>query len=160
MAALVAVVVFSALHWGLNPPSSVETIDSTRLQLGGEFSEGNLGTSAGANGAITVRLLAQQYAFTTNCILVPADTPVTLRGVSADVVHGFLIQGTNVNTMLVPGYVATLTTRFTRPGDYRMPCHEFCGVGHQGMWAHVRVVAREAFPFEQAKQEPVSCERR
>lgn len=160
MAALVAVVVFSALHWGLSPPSSVETIDSTRLQLGGEFSEGNLGTSAATNGAITVRLLAQQYAFTPNCILVPADTPLTLRGVSADVVHGFLIEGTNVNTMLVPGYVATLTTRFTRPGDYRMPCHEFCGVGHQGMWARVRVVAPEAFPFDQAKQEPVSCERR
>jgi len=160
MAALVAVVVFSALHLGLNPPSSVETIDSTRLQLGGEFSEGNLGTSAAADGAITVRLLAQQYAFTPNCILVPADTPVTLRGVSADVVHGFLIQGTNVNTMLVPGYVATLTTRFKAPGDYRMPCHEFCGVGHQGMWAHVRVVAPEAFPIAQAKQEPVSCERR
>jgi cytochrome c oxidase subunit II len=159
MVALVAVVVFSAMHWRLNPPSSVETIDSTRLQLGGEFSEGNLGTSAAANGAITVRLLAQQYAFSPNCILVPADTPVTLRGVSADVVHGFLIQGTNVNTMLVPGYVATLTTRFRRPGDYRMPCHEFCGVGHQGMWAHVRVVAPDAFPLDQAKQEPVSCER-
>jgi cytochrome c oxidase subunit II len=159
MAALVAVVVFSALHWGLNPPSSVETIDSTRLQLGGEFSEGNLGTSAAANGAVTVRVLAQQYGFIPKCILVPADTPVTLRGVSADVVHGLLVQGTNVNTMLVLGYVATLTTRFSHTGDYRMPCHEFCGVGHQGMWAQVRVVARDAFPFEQAKQEPVSCER-
>jgi len=159
MTALVAVIVFSALHWGLQPPSSVETIDSTRLQLGGEFAEGNLGTSAAADGAVTVRVLAQQYGFTPKCILVPADTPVTLRGASADVVHGLLVQGTNVNTMLVPGYVATLTTRFPHTGDYRMPCHEFCGVGHQGMWAQVRVVARDAFPFEQAKQEPVSCER-
>ena len=160
MTALVAVVVFSALHWGLHPPSSVETIDSTRLQLGGEFAEANLGTSATADGAVTVRVLAQQYGFTPKCILVPADTPLTLRGVSADVVHGFLAQGTNLNTMLVPGYVATLTTRFSHMGDYRMPCHEFCGVGHQGMWAQVRVIARDAFPLEQAKKEPVSCERR
>jgi len=160
MAALVTVVVFSALHWGLNPPSSVETIDSTRLQLGGEFSEANLGTSAAPNGAITVRLLAQQYAFNPSCILVPADTPITLRGVSADVVHGLLVEGTNVNTMLVPGYVATLTTRFSQPGEYTMPCHEFCGVGHQGMWARVRVVSPQAFPLEQAKQEPVRCERK
>jgi len=85
---------------------------------------------------------------------------VTLRAVSADVVHGFIVQGTNVNTMVVPGYIATLKTRFTQPGDYRMPCHEFCGVGHQGMWAQVRVVARDQFPFEQATKEAVNCARR
>ncbi|PWT73218.1 MAG: cytochrome C oxidase subunit II [Proteobacteria bacterium] len=154
---LLAVVVFTSLHWGMQPPSSVETIDSTRLQLGGEFAEANLGTSVGPNGAVTIRLLAQQYAFVPKCILVPADTPVTLRAVSADVVHGFLVQGTNVNTMVVPGYVATLSTRFSQPGDFRMPCHEFCGVGHQGMWAQVRVVARDQFPFDQANKGAVNC---
>jgi len=157
---LLAIVVFTTLHWGMQLPSSVETIDSTRLQLGGEFSEANLGTSVSANGAVTVRVLAEQYAFVPKCILVPADIPVTLRAVSADVVHGFIVQGTNVNTMVVPGYVATLKTRFAQPGDYRMPCHEFCGVGHQGMWAQVRVVARDQFPFEQATKEAVNCARR
>jgi len=158
--ALLAIVVFTTLHWGMQLPSSVETIDSTRVQLGGEFSEANLGTSVSANGAVTVRVLAEQYAFVPKCILVPADIPVTLRAVSADVVHGFIVQGTNVNTMVVPGYVATLKTRFAQPGDYRMPCHEFCGVGHQGMWAQVRVVARDQFPFEQATKEAVNCARR
>ena len=160
IAVILAVVVFTTLHWGMQPPSSVETIDSTRLQLGGEFSEANLGTSVSPNGAVTVRVLAQQYAFVPKCIVVPADTPVTLRAVSADVVHGFIVQGTNVNTMVVPGYVATLKTRFAQPGDYRMPCHEFCGVGHQGMWAQVRVVPRDQFPFEQAAKEAVNCARR
>jgi len=75
-------------------------------------------------------------------------------------VHGFIVQGTNVNTMVVPGYVATLKTRFAQPGDYRMPCHDFCGVGHQGMWAQARVVARDQFPFEQATKEAVNCARR
>ena len=55
---------------------------------------------------MTVRAIGQQYSFTPACIVVPADTPITLRATSADVVHGFLIQGTNVNTMLVPGYVS------------------------------------------------------
>jgi cytochrome c oxidase subunit 2 len=32
-----------------------------------------------------------------------------------------------------------------------MPCHEFCGFGHQTMWAHVKVIDKAAF-FEQAKQ--------
>ena len=158
--ALLAIVVFTTLHWGMQLPSSVETIDSTRVQLGGEFSETNLGTSVSPKEAVTVRVLAEQYAFVPKCILVPADIPVTLRAVSADVVHGFIVQGTNVNTMVVPGYVATLKTRFAQPGDYRMPCHEFCGVGHQGMWAQVRVVARDQFPFEQATKEAVNCARR
>ena len=158
--ALLAIVMFTTLHWGMQLPSSVETIDSTRVQLGGEFSEANLGTSVSPNGAVTVRVLAEQYAFVPKCIVVPADTPVTLRAVSADVVHGFIVQGTNVNTMVVPGYVATVKTRFAQPGDYRMPCHEFCGVGHQGMWAQVRVVARDQFPFEQATKGAVNCARR
>ena len=90
MALLMATVVFTTLHWGMQPPSNVETIDSTHLQLGGEFSEANLGTSVSSNGAVTVRVLAQQFAFVPKCIVVPADTPITLRAVSADVVHGFL----------------------------------------------------------------------
>ena len=26
-----------------------------------------------------------------------------------------------------------------------MPCQEFCGVGHQGMWGKVKVVDKSAF---------------
>jgi cytochrome c oxidase subunit 2 len=160
IALLLALIVFTTLHSGMQPPSAVETIDSTRLQLGGEFSEANLGTSVSPSGAVTVRVLAQQYAFVPKCIVVPADTPITLRAVSADAVHGFIVQGTNVNTMVVPGYVATLSTRFAQPGEHRMPCHEFCGVGHQGMWAQVHVVPRGQFPFEQAAKAAVNCEQR
>src|SRR2546430_13709308 len=61
-----------------------------------------LGTAVEPNGTATVRAIGQQYSFTPSCILVPAETPITLRATSADVVHGILIQGTNVNTMLVP----------------------------------------------------------
>jgi cytochrome c oxidase subunit 2 len=60
-------------------------------------------------------------------------------------VHGFLITNTNINSMLEPGYVATFKTTFDKPGDHLMPCHEYCGVGHQGMWAHVRVVDKASF---------------
>jgi len=160
IAMLLAIVVFTTLHWRIQPPSNVETIDSTRLQIGGEFSEPNLGTSVASDGAVTVRVLAQQYAFVPKCIVLPADTPITLRAVSADVVHGFLVQGTNINSMVLPGYVATLTTSFAEPGDYRMPCHEFCGVGHQAMWARVHVLARNQFPFERARREAVNCAQR
>ena len=154
---LVAIVVFTSAHWGLHPPSRVETIDSTSLHSGGEFSEGNLGTMIAADGSAEVRVVAQQYAFVPDCLVVPAGVPVTMRLASADVVHGFLIQGTNVNAMVVPGYVTTLRTTFSDAGERLMPCHEFCGVGHQAMWAHVQVVERGKFPFDEAKQKAVSC---
>ena len=85
-----------------------------------------------------MRAIGQQYSFTPQCVVVPADTPITFRATSADVVHGLLIEGTNINTMLVPGYVSELPIRFNAPGDHVMPCQEFCGIGHQGMWGRSR----------------------
>ena len=35
-----------------------------------------------------------------HCVRVPADTPVKFRLTSADVVHGFLLPDTNVNTAI------------------------------------------------------------
>jgi cytochrome c oxidase subunit 2 len=61
------------------------------------------------------------------------------------VIHGILVTGTNVNTMVVPGYVSQVHTVFTKTGDLVMPCHEFCGLGHSEMWATVRVVAADQF---------------
>ena len=117
----------------------------TRLHLGGEFVETNLGSAVEPDGSVTVRAIGQQYSFTPQCMIVPTDTRVTFRAASADVIHGFLIEGTNVNTMLVPGYVSTIDARFDEPGDHLMPCQEFCGVGHEGMWAKVRVIDRADF---------------
>jgi len=154
---MLGLIVFASAHWGMHPPSRVETIDSTSLHKGGEFSEANLGTSIAPDGSAVVRVVAQQYAFVPNCVLVPAGVSVTMRLASADVVHGFLIQGTNVNAMVVPGYVTTVHTSFQNSGERLMPCHEFCGVGHQAMWAHVRIVDANRFPFDEAKAKAVSC---
>jgi cytochrome c oxidase subunit II len=154
---LLGVIVFTSAQWGLHPPSRVETIDSASLHKGGEFSEANLGTSIATDGSAVVRVVAQQYAFIPSCVVVPSGVPVTMRLASADAVHGFLIQGTNVNAMVVPGYVTTVRTTFQEIGERLMPCHEFCGVGHQAMWAHVRIVDAKQFPFEDAKAKTVSC---
>ncbi len=39
--------------------------------------------------------------------------------------------------MVVPGFVAEVRTRFATTGEHPMPCHEFCGLGHQAMWGSV-----------------------
>jgi cytochrome c oxidase subunit II len=145
LAAMMVVIVVTGITHALHPPSNVEPIDPVTLQLQGEFVESNLGTALELDG-VTVRLIAQQYSFVPNCVKVPAGTPVKFRLTSADVTHGFIIGDTNVNTMVVPGFVSEVRTSFAIPGDYHMPCDEFCGLGHQGMWARVHVVLKGQFP--------------
>ena len=139
----------------ISPPSNVETIDPTTLHLGGEFAESNLGTAQERDGSLTVRLISGQFGFAPDCTKVAVDTAVKFRLTSTDVIHGFLLPSTNVNTMVVPGFIAEVRTRFTRPGIYRMPCNEFCGAGHHGMWARVSAVPKEHFqslaPTERAR---------
>ena len=157
VAVLVGMMVYMSLHWAAMPPSRVETIDPTTLHLAGEFVEDNLGTAVEPNGSVTVRIVGNQYSFTPQCVLVPADTPVTIRATSADVVHGFNIAKTNVNVMLVPGYIATFRTKFKEPAELAMPCHEFCGVGHAGMWANVKVIDKAQFYKQAANARRQSC---
>jgi cytochrome c oxidase subunit II len=157
MASTIVVVVFTGLHWSMMPPSRVETIRPETLNVSGEFVESNLGSEVKPDGSVTVRIVAQQYSFTPQCLLVPAGVPITFRATSADVVHGFLITRTNINTMVEPGYISTFRSTFASPGDHLMPCHEYCGTGHQGMWAHVKVIDRSAFMQMAANSRRLSC---
>lgn len=156
VALIVVAVVFAGVVLGINPPSNIEHIDPKTLHLSAEFTESNLGTRVDANGQVTVRVVTTQFSFIPSCVVVPADQPVTLRFASPDVIHGILVTGTNVNTMVVPGYVAQVHTEFTETGDLLMPCQEYCGIGHSQMIATVRVVpAADFIPDAQGK---VSCE--
>ena len=148
---------FAGIHKATMPQARVETIDPTRLHISGEFVESNLGSVLEQNGAVWVGAIGQQYSFTPACILVPAQTPITLRATSADVVHGILIQATNVNTMLVPGYVSEQFMRFEKTGDYLMPCQEFCSFGHEGMWGKVRVIDKADFASRAKNGGRLSC---
>jgi cytochrome c oxidase subunit 2 len=145
VAVILIAILFAALSMGINPPSNREYVDPKTLHLSSEFTESNLGTQVDPNGRVVARMITTQFEFVPNCIVVPANTDVTLRFATPDVIHGILVTGTNVNTMVVPGYVAQVHTRFTRTGDLLMPCHEYCGLGHSQMIATVRVVPREQF---------------
>jgi len=153
---MMVIIVITGVTSALHPPSNVEVVDPQTLHLNGEFVESNLGTALEPDGSVTVRLIAVQFDFVPHCVRVPADTPLRFRITSADVVHGFLLPITNVNTMVVPGFVAEVRTRFEHAGEYEMPCHEFCGMGHHGMVAHVSVVPKGQFP-EQGLLERTSC---
>jgi cytochrome c oxidase subunit 2 len=160
IAALVLMMIVTGLHWASMPPSRVETIDPRTAHLQGEFVESNLGTALGADGKVTVRLVAQQYSFTPQCLIVPADMPVTFRATATDAIHGFIVGTTNANTMLVPGFVATFTTTFHKTGEQLMPCHEYCGTGHEAMWARVQVLPADEFLAKARAKERLDCVQR
>jgi cytochrome c oxidase subunit 2 len=145
MIVLLVAIVYAAVGMHLNPPSNIETIDPTTLHVVGEFTEDNLGTQVSPKGEVVTRIVAAQFAFQPACVVVPQDTPITLRLASPDVIHGVMVVGTNVNTMVVPGYVSQVRTAFRKTGEFLMPCHEFCGLGHSQMLAHIRVVPKADF---------------
>ena len=154
---LVGVAIFAGIHKATMPQAWVETVNPQTLHISGEFIESNLGSAIETDGSVTVRAVGQQFSFTPQCILVPAGTPVTFRATSSDVVHGFLIDHTNINSMLVPGYVSILPAKFDAPGEHPMPCQEFCGMGHEGMWARVKVIDKAAFFKLAADKRRLTC---
>ena len=78
-------------------------------------------------------------------IEVLANTRVTFYVTSPDVTHGFSVVGTNINTMVIPGQVAKITTVFEGPGTHHIVCHEYCGAAHHTMQGQIRVVEQSQF---------------
>jgi len=118
-------------------------VDPAELHLSGEFVESNLGTALNADGSYTVRMIAQQYLFVPQCIVVPAGVPVQFRVTSADASHLLSFSGTPYSIQAAPGYVSTAELTFDREGQFPMPCRRFCGPGHYAMRAQLKVVNRD-----------------
>jgi len=87
-----------------------------------------------------IHYLAMMWDFEPSEVEIPRGSTVDLYLASEDVMHGFQILGTNVNLMAVPGTVNYARVRFDEPGEYRIVCHEYCGVEHQAMAAAINVV--------------------
>ncbi|MFB6296082.1 MAG: cytochrome c oxidase subunit II [Halobacteriales archaeon] len=78
-------------------------------------------------------------------ITVPRGVEVTFYVTSQDVVHGFQLAGTNVNTMVIPGQIAEFTVAFEETGTYGLLCNEYCGAQHHEMAGQVEVVPQSEF---------------
>ncbi len=145
-----AIIVYYAAADNVRPPSNVEVIDSSKLHLasgvgGGEFMEKNLGVKEDAQGNVTVTMVAARYGFYPLHIQVPFNKPVKFRIASFDVLHGMLVPFSNMNVMVVPGYISEITTTFTRLGKSPLICHEYCGQGHAYMYGMIDVVPEDKF---------------
>ncbi|MFN8590238.1 MAG: cytochrome c oxidase subunit II [Thermomicrobiales bacterium] len=90
-------------------------------------------------------LVANLWQWTPNApgegFTVPVGSTVTFKVASTNVMHGFMIRNTNINSMVIPGEVTQVTYTFDKPGEYLIICHEYCGIGHQDMFSKVVVEA-------------------
>jgi cytochrome c oxidase subunit 2 len=132
----------SGLEYLLNGPNRV---NPQTLHLRGEFVESNLGSAEESDGGVVVRMIAQQYLFVPQCVVVPTGIPIRVRMTSADVVHKLSVSGTGDDVKAVPGYVVETRVRFEREGVHQMPCREFCGPGHYTMRSRLIAVSPELF---------------
>jgi cytochrome c oxidase subunit 2 len=106
------------------------------------------------DGEYDVYVIARQFNFqpgSTDPIRLPAGSEVTFYVTSPDVVHGFALVGTNVNTMVLPGQVTRVTVGFDRPGEYGVVCHEYCGSGHHTMAGTLEVVPAGEFDLDEER---------
>ncbi len=106
-----------------------------------------------SEGKYEAWVVAQTWAFVPRELVVPVGSEVEIHVTSPDLQHGFKITDTNVNMMVVPGQVSTLTFTFDKVGEFPYICHEYCGSGHVAMWGLVKVVPEgQAGDAEEAGQ--------
>lgn len=128
---------YAAFAMGVGLPGRAGELDPKAVRTTAPFDEP--GVREVAPGRYEAVVLGSAWRFTPATVEVPAGATVTFRATSADVIHGFHIEGTRVNVMLIPGQVTEVTYTFREPGTHLLICHEYCGVGHHQMGGEIVV---------------------
>jgi cytochrome c oxidase subunit II len=129
--AMLVAIALTAFAMGVRVPGVAGRVDPTKLDQTVPFDQPGLRELA--PGHYEAVITAQTFLFTPNQLRVPAGAEVTFVLSSKDVIHGFKVENTPINVMVVPGQIARMTTTFREPGEYIFICHEYCGAGHHVM---------------------------
>lgn len=135
--ALLVAIVLTAFAVGIGVPGNAGRVDPKALNTTAPFDKPGLREIS--PGKYELSMVAQLFSFTPGEIEIPAGSTVTFVATSRDVIHGLKVVGTPINAMVVPGQISRLTTRFDRPGEYLIVCHEYCGGGHHLMAGRIIV---------------------
>jgi cytochrome c oxidase subunit II len=135
--AFLALIGFAAFADDINPPTGMQQVDPQKVAHTPPFDKPGLRKLP--DGSYEAYYVAEVFNFQPSVLSVPLGGKVTFYVTSADVVHGFFIAGTDINMMAVPGWVNVESHVFTRPGEYLLICHEYCGIGHENMFAKIEV---------------------
>ena len=134
-----AVIGTAAISEGIVPPSHRQTIDPQKVVITPPFDHPGLRPVPGSTNEFEAYIVARYPSFNPHEIDVPVGAKVTFYTTSTDVVHGFFITNTDVNLMVVPGWVSTATHVFRTPGHYLLLCNEYRGVEHHFMYGAIVV---------------------
>lgn len=135
--ALLVAIVITAFVVGIGVPGIAGSINVREVSKTAPFDAPGLRELA--PGRYEAVMTAQTFQFNPNEIRVPVGSKVTFKVTSKDVIHGFKIENTPINVMIVPGQISQVSTTFTKPGEYLIVCHEYCGAGHHAMFGKVIV---------------------
>lgn len=130
---------------------SEETIEPSELNEDERFADPRV-EQVGEN-EYEAYVVAQTFMFSPDPIEVPAGSEVTFYVTARDVIHSFSVVGTNINTMVIPGEIATMTVEFDEPGEYGVVCNEYCGSGHHNMEGQLHVVEEDEFDMTELSVE-------
>lgn len=141
----VVAVGLSVFARGIHLPSPHGTIAAAEAVKTPPFDQ--LGLTETSPGSYQMVMLGQMWQWNPlkgenpsgKDIEIPAGSTVTFTITSSDVVHGFMVRGTNINAMVIPGQITEVTYTFDTPGEYLVICHEYCGRFHHKMWGKVIV---------------------
>ncbi|HEU4642985.1 MAG TPA: cytochrome c oxidase subunit II [Gemmatimonadaceae bacterium] len=135
--ACMAALVWATVAMGIHLPGPAGRIDPKTVYRTPPFD--HPGVRQVAPGRYEAVLVAQTWAFNPPVIRVPAGADVEFIATTVDVIHGFDIEGTRLNMMLIPGQISRNSHRFTEPGEHLIICHEYCGLGHHTMSGRIVV---------------------
>ena len=137
LAVFLVTIGYAAFADNIDPPSGLKQVDPTKVSQTPPFDHPGLRRLP--DGSYEAYYVAQVFTFSPQTITVPVDSKVTFYVTSPDVVHGFYVAKTDINMMAVPGWVNSQSHVFTHKGTYLLICHEYCGTGHQNMFAKIEV---------------------
>lgn len=136
-------VFFASTQLGIQVPGVHMRIDPRTVNDPAKSPFANPSVTQIAAGEYEAYIRSQIWLFTPAEIRIPVGSKLTMYITSQDVQHGFKIDRTNVNVMVLPGQVSKMSHTFTEAGVYNFICHEYCGVGHHTMYGRI-VVEDEA----------------
>jgi len=127
--AMLALLAYAAVRLGITVPGCVTNVKP--------FTQGEL--IQVAPGRYEAHVVSRMFSFKPSPLKVPKGSTVDFYLTSQDVVHGFYVDGTDVNLMAIPGTVNYAQAHFDKPGKFHVLCHEYCGLGHQDMAGVIEV---------------------
>jgi len=150
------------LHWLV----AVAMLVPSTIALGFLFRAGDPGdddaSATATEGATPIRVHARNWSWEFEYpsgdripgeLTLEKGRPYTLILNSEDVVHSFFIPEFRIKRQIVPGHDSFVRFTPTALGRAQVLCTEFCGNGHSGMFASVRIVE----PDEYRRFEQMTC---